>query len=284
MTTVNKAYTKEYQDDLIRRFREEDDIKARDELVFSNDKFIHKVARQIFKKIGAVVSYEDVYQESVVGFLVALNSYDMERGVKFLTYAYYQMRNHCNKVMYDNMHVVRLPTTPIKKRVIWSAGTIRKKLRKEGKEFTLENVAAALGTDAESLKETFQLLQTMNNRISTPSRDSSTDPTDKDAVQDSIFYRMYDDSPFRSEDYSDPHSRLYLKELYELTQVFKNRLEQREQDIFDYRVLELADSKTLQELADEWDITPERVRQVQGDLEKAFKLYSLNHIINRRLG
>jgi len=281
MKEVKKAYTKEYQDELIQRFRDNEDVKARDELVFSNDKFIHKVARQIFKKIGSIVSYEDVYQESVVGFLVALNSYDMDRGVKFLTYAYYQMRNHCNKVMYDNMHVVRLPTTPLKKKVIWSAGTIGKRLRKEGKEFTLENVAEELNVKPEDIKETFKLLRSINYRISTPTENNGDE---EDAAADATFYSLYNNSPFRTDDFSSPFQKTYIKEVYELTQVFKNRLDHREQEIFDYRVLELTESKTLQELADKWDVSVERIRQVQTDLEKSFRLYSLNHIINRRLG
>lgn len=277
---TNETYTKEYQDELIRRYRNDEDLKARDELVSSNDKFIHKVARQIFKKIGSIVSYEDVYQESVVGFLVAMNSYDLERGIKFLTYAYYQMRNHCNKVIYDNMHVVRLPTTPSKKKVIWSAGSLGKKLKKEGKEFNLENVAAELKVTPESLQETFNLLRSINYRISTPNENNGDE---EEAASDAVFYSLYDSSPFRSENYSDPYMKTYIKELFVLTEAFKDRLDKREQEIFDYRVLELSDSKTLQELAERWNISVERVRQVQEDLERAFKLYSLNNIVSPKV-
>jgi RNA polymerase sigma factor (sigma-70 family) len=273
---MKKVHTKEYQNELVRRYKKDGDTDARDELLSTNVPFIHRVVRSSFKKIGSVLSYDDVYQECVVGFLIAINTFDANRNVKFITHAYYQMRNHCNQLIYNNLHAVKLPTSQSKRKLIWSAGTLQKKLAKEGKEFNLKNLSEELGATPESLKESFQLLRTLNYKIPVPSESTGDE---EESAQNAAFYSMYESSSFKAREYSNPYQSALVKECCVHVEIFKKRLADRDKDVFEKRVLELPGSEPLEVLAQRWGVTKQRIAQVQEDIERAFRLYCLNHVI-----
>jgi RNA polymerase sigma factor (sigma-70 family) len=264
-------YNAEEQADLIIQYRRFGDIEARDKLIFSNEKlvqqFAHRVAARTNKK---TISYEDLYQEGMLGLLKALEKFDLERGIKFTSYAWFYIKKYVNAAAYNNLHMCKLPTTPSKKKLIWSWSKICKEIEDKGLKVTLETAAEHLDTTPEQLRPTWEVKMNLSSRISF---DRSFHEQNIDEGANDRVHQMAGESLFNNaSSTSSPEIQTLIKECSEHIGAYADTLSPRRRDVFIHRVMEL-DEDTLESIGERWGITKQRVAQIQADVDEHFRRY-----------
>lgn len=265
--------SKEEQNELARKYIEDGNMAARAQLVENNMGLVHSIAKRIYKGIGSIITYEDVLQEGVVGLLVALDNFDLSKDVKFCTYATPWIRTHCNKAVYGNLHAVKMPTTASKKKMIWSGGRIRRELEAKGLEFNLENVSKEVGETEDSLRPVF----TLYNNLNRTERFVHVANTEAESIAVNRFNKMYENSSSYESNMNQERQCLY-NQCKEIAEEFMQRFDEREQEILSSRVFFFEEPQTLEEIADKYGISNERVRQLQERMETDFFRFAKSRI------
>ena len=154
--------SKEEEQELFRRFRENGDRTAEETLVCSNLRFVVQVAFE-FKSYGMRVT--DLVQEGNLGLIVAVRKFDPSRGFRLISYAVHWIRSYMQSFIMRNWSMVKLGTTQKQKRLFFKLrGTIE----------ALEKAGVELGDlPAEMLKVSTQEVDTVSGRLL--HRDTSLD-------------------------------------------------------------------------------------------------------------
>lgn len=97
--------TTEQEVELMKMYKENNDMEAKDELITRNLRFVSRTVYDVFKTTCASnprFEMETLFQEGVIGLMDALEHFDPTKGVKFLTYAYYRIIKHTWNYVYKN--------------------------------------------------------------------------------------------------------------------------------------------------------------------------------------
>jgi len=246
------------EQELSRRFRDEQDLNAARELVHSHLRFVVHVARGYN---GYGLQLGDLIQEGNIGLMKAVKRFDPDMGVRLVSFAVHWIRAEMHEFILKNWRIVKVATTKAQRKLFFN-------LRKSKTRLGWMN-AAEVSAVAKDLNVSEREVMEMESRLS--GRDIGFDaPSDEDddhAPPSPAAYLVARDE--------DP-SQAYEREDSEDNQLSVLReglakLDQRSRDIIARRWLE-ADSKvTLQELADEYGVSAERIRQIEANALKKMK-------------
>lgn len=103
-----KVLTKEEEYNLFKKYRDENNIKARDTIVLSNIALCKKTVRKYTKHLKSM-TYEDLLQESIIIVIGAIDKFDYTLGYKFSTYLVKTLENSISRYIMKNDRAVRLP-------------------------------------------------------------------------------------------------------------------------------------------------------------------------------
>lgn len=241
--SAQKMITAEREAQLAQRIREGDD-KALDELVRANLRFVISVAKQ-YQNNGLTLS--DLISEGNVGLIKAAKKFDERRGFKFISYAVWWIRQSIIQALGEQSRVVRLPMNKI------SAIRELKKARmlleqQHGREPTS-------GELAEKLETTELSIDQMAGYYEYPvSLDAPLNEESDISWQD-----IYIDQNQTKTDDLVMHQSLEIE-----VQRMLNKLSGREQEVMRlYFGIGLEQRKTLDEIAQVFELTRERVRQIK---------------------
>ena len=246
------------EQDLARRFRDQTDLDAARELVHSHLRFVVHVARGYN---GYGLALGDLIQEGNIGLMKAVKRFDPEMGVRLVSFAVHWIRAEMHEFILKNWRIVKVATTKAQRKLFFN-------LRKSKTRLGWMN-AAEVSAVAKDLNVSEREVMEMESRLS--GRDIGFDaPTDEDndhaPPSPAAYLVANDEDPsmaYEREDSEDNQMQLLREGLAEL--------DARSRDIIRRRWLD-ADSKvTLQELADEYGVSAERIRQVEANALKKMK-------------
>ncbi|MBW6519816.1 MAG: RNA polymerase factor sigma-32 [Desulfoarculaceae bacterium] len=250
--------TREEADELAIRYREEGDQDAGYRLVSSNLRLVVKVAMD-FQKYW-MQNFMDLIQEGNVGLVQATKKFDPYRGVKFSYYAAYWIRAYILKFIMDNWRLVKIGTTQAQRKLFFSLNKERKLLESQGFQAETKLLAQRLNVKESEVIEMSQRMGSGDVSLESPVRADSEDeqksflPSDGPGIEDMV-----------------AGSQMKAK-LADMLLILKKNLNAKETMILEERLL-TDEPLTLQNIADKFDISRERVRQIEVNLLKKMKKF-----------
>jgi RNA polymerase sigma-32 factor len=243
---------------LARRFRESDDLDAARDLILSHLRFVVHVARGYN---GYGLPLGDLIQEGNIGLMKAVKRFDPSVGVRLVSFAVHWIRAEMHEFILKNWRIVKVATTKAQRKLFFN-------LRKSKKRLGWLN-AAEVSAVAKDLNVSEREVLEMESRLSGRDIgfDLTADDDDDHAPPAPAAYLMT-----QEEDPSQAYERADSEDnQLELLREGLLQLDKRSRDIIKRRWLD-ADSKvTLQELADEYGVSAERIRQVEANALKKMK-------------
>jgi RNA polymerase sigma-32 factor len=240
--------SKEDEVALATRFRSEGDLEAARQLVLSHLRFVVHIARGY---LGYGLPMGDLVQEGNVGLMKAVKRFDPGVGVRLVSFAVHWIRAEIHEYVLRNWRLVKVATTKSQRKLFFNLRRMKKNLAWLSEEET-RAVARDLGVDEKDVRE-------MEQRLS--ARDMSFDPAPDTDEEESYSPAMY--LPASN---SDPAIEVEREEWEEDSSdrlgVALEKLDERSRNILKRRWM-TDDKATLHELADEYGISAERVRQVE---------------------
>jgi RNA polymerase sigma-32 factor len=232
------------------RFRNEADLDAARQLVLSHLRFVVHIARGY---LGYGLPMGDLVQEGNVGLMKAVKRFDPGVGVRLVSFAVHWIRAEIHEYVLRNWRLVKVATTKSQRKLFFNLRRMKKNLAWLSEEET-QAVARDLGVEVSDVRE-------MEQRLS--ARDMSFDPTPESDEEESYSPAMY--LPASN---ADPALEVEREEWDEdssdrLT-IALEKLDERSRSILKRRWM-TDDKATLHELADEYGISAERVRQVESN-------------------
>jgi RNA polymerase sigma-32 factor len=242
--------SREEEYDLAVRWVEHGDAAAARKLVTSNLRLVVKIAYEYRR---AYQNLLDLVQEGNIGLVKAVQKFDPYRGVKLSTYAGWWIKAYILKYILGNWRIVKIGTTQNQRKLFFNLRKQRDALVAAGIEPTPEALAEALDVSEREVVE-------MERRMAAP--DASLDAPLRSAGGEEGASRL-DLLEDEQASPGDPIENAEFKHLLdEKLRVFGATLVAREREIFLERLM-TEEPITLQELGERWNVSRERVRQLE---------------------
>jgi RNA polymerase sigma-32 factor len=232
---------------LARKFRDSEDLEAARELVVSHLRVVVAIARGY---LGYGLPHADLIQEGNIGLMKAVKRFDPERGVRLVSFAIHWIKAEIHEYILRNWRLVKIATTKAQRKLFFNLRSMKPTLDPLT-QTQVRSVATALGVKPEEVVE-------METRLS--GQDIALEPGDDDDER-------YAPIAYLADPGAEP------SEVLETTQEQSRKsaglasalaaLDPRSRRIIEARWLREKDSATLHELAAEFNVSAERIRQIE---------------------
>ena len=242
--------------ELARRVQENGDQQAAFRLVSSHLRLVVKIAMEFQRRWMQNVL--DLIQEGNVGLMRAVQKFDPEKGIKFSYYAAFWIKAYILKFIMDNWRMVKVGTTQAQRKLFYNLNKERQRLQAQGFDPDRKTLSERLDVTEDEITEMEQRLSRKDQSLNaTLSEDGTTTHMDfLPALEPGIEETMAQEQV----------SGLLREQLESILP----KLNEKERDILQQRLL--TDSPlTLREIGEKYDITRERVRQIESRLLQKLK-------------
>ena len=241
----------EEERDLAERFQRDLDLDAARALVMSHLRFVVHVARG-YKGYG--LPQADLVQEGNVGLMKAVKRFDPSLGVRLVSFAVHWIRAEIHEYILRNWRIVKVATTKAQRKLFFNLRSAKKRLGWMNRE-EVEAIARDLDVPPEAVIEMEQRLSATDTAL-----DGPADGSDEREGRAPVAY--LEDMRF------DPATRVEEEE-WEAQGAARlhtalTKLDGRSRDILEHRWL-AEERVTLQELADRYNVSAERIRQIEAN-------------------
>ena len=251
------------QQELAERYVEENDLNAGKMLVLTNLRLVVKLAREYKRRWTNLL---DLIQEGNVGLAEAITRYDPYRGVKFTSYAQYWIRAMILNYLMNHLHPVKIGSSRAGRKLFYNLKKARRELIKQGREPTPQLVAEYLDVDEDEVVRVSAQLDAPPVYL-----DAEAPGHDETTIGELMEAEVVDpESAAAEHDVSE--------QISSAIKAFGTQLsDERERAIWFERMI-AEDDKTLVELGEDWDVSKERIRQVEVQIREKFKEFLLDRL------
>ena len=251
--------TVEDEQSLARRFRDGEDLDAARELVHSHLRFVVHVARGYN---GYGLQLGDLIQEGNIGLMKAVKRFDPEMGVRLVSFAVHWIRAEMHEFILKNWRIVKVATTKAQRKLFFN---LRKSKKRLGWMNDAEVTAVAADLNV-SKREVLEMESRLSGRDIGFDAPPSDDDDDHAPPSPGAYLMTQDEDPSQAYERADSEDNQL-----ELLRQGMAGLDKRSRDIVMRRWLDDDNKVTLQELADEYGVSAERIRQIEANALKKMK-------------
>ncbi|NHB93035.1 MULTISPECIES: RNA polymerase sigma factor RpoH [Photorhabdus] len=252
--------TAEEEKELAERLHYQGDLDAAKKLILSHLRFVVHVARSY---AGYGLPQADLIQEGNIGLMKAVRRFNPEVGVRLVSFAVHWIKAEIHEYVLRNWRIVKVATTKAQRKLFFNLRKTKQRLGWFNQD-EVEMVAKELGVTSKDVRE-------MESRMS--AQDMAFDMSADDDNQEGqpvapVLYLQDKASDFADgieEDNWENHAADKLSVAIE-------GLDERSQDIIRCRWLDDDNKSTLQELADKYGVSAERVRQLEKNAMKKLRV------------
>ena len=275
ISAVNRLpmLTAEQESELARRCREHTDLEAARELVMSHLRLVVSVARQY---LGYGLPHADLIQEGNIGLMKAVKRFDPERGVRLVSFALHWIKAEIHEYILRNWRLVRVATTKAQRKLFFNLRSMKQGLKAEADEATGTHrdtlTSSQIDSMAKDLNVKREEVMEMETRMS--GGDVLLDPSpsdDGEVAYGPIAYLA--DAHHEPTAMIEAHQRDLMASDGIATALAS--LDERSRRIVEERWLKVNDDGsgglTLHDLADEFGVSAERIRQIEVAAMKKMK-------------
>jgi len=240
---------------LYHKYRDRD---AAFRLITANLRLVVKIALE-FQNLWAS-NLMDLIQEGNIGLMMALKKYDPDKGIRFSYYASFWVKAYILKFILDNWRLIKIGTTQAQRKLFYNLHKEKEKLKQLGYEPIPQLIAKRLSV---SEREVIEMEQRMG--MSEVSLNASLNPDTDDGLQEIL--PSNEASP--EEILADSELKMVLRKKLD---EFKDELSDKERDILELRLL-AEEPITLKAIGKKYNVSRERIRQIEARLMKKLKKY-----------
>lgn len=249
----------EQEQDLARRLRDEEDLDAARQLVMSQLRFVVHIART-YKGYGLPMA--DLVQEGNIGLMKAVKRFDPDVGVRLISFAVHWIRAEIHEYVIKNWRIVKVATTKSQRKLFFKLRSAKKQLNWFSQE-EVDAVAADLGVDSKVVVEMESRMHGHDTAFDAPP--GASEDRVSLSPSESLFQDQDDPSIILEREDGRNNSHEGLAAGFEI-------LDERSRTILQRRWLE-EEKSTLHELADEYGVSAERIRQIEKAAMKKIKTH-----------
>ena len=242
---------------LATELQENNSVDAAQQLVMANLRFVVKIARGY---MGYGLQLNDLIQEGNIGLMKAVKRFSPEHKVRLISYAVHWIKAEIHEFVIRNWKIVKVATTKPQRKLFFKLRSNKKRLGWFNHEEVLD-VAETLGVKPETVLEMESRLSNYDVAFDAPASED-----DEQAFSPSAYLTDQHADPARqleTDDSQSQHLQLMASSL--------QQLDERSRDIIQRRWLN-DDKTTLHELADEYQVSAERIRQVEQNAIKKLRV------------
>jgi len=230
---------------LANRFRQEGDLQAAQQLVLSHLRYVVKIARHY---TGYGLALNDLIQEGTIGLMKAVKRFDPSVGVRLVSFAVHWIKSEMHEYVIRNWRIVKVATTKAQRKLFFNLRQAKKRLG----WFSYEEVQAVAKDLGVNPKEVLEMEARLN------AHDDAFDHANDDDDVKTFSPIQYLPMPRETE----PDAGLFDENASQYLETALENLDPRSQDIVSKRWLN-EEKASLKELAEQYDISIERVRQIE---------------------
>ncbi len=231
-----------------RRLRDHNDIEAARMLVLSHLRVVVHIARSY---LGYGLPHADLIQEGNIGLMKAVKRFDPDRGVRLVSFAVHWIRAEIHEFILRNWRLVKIATTKAQRKLFFNLRSMKQSLGTLGQR-EVDQIAHELGVKPEEVREMETRLEGGDIALESSGDDEET---------------SYGPIAYLADPHAEPAEQLAQNE----AETLKERglakalagLDDRSRRIIESRWLSEGDSRTLHELAAEYGVSAERIRQIE---------------------
>jgi RNA polymerase sigma-32 factor len=235
--------------ELAYRLKKDNDLEAAKKLILSHLKLVMKIARSYS---GYNLPHADLVQEGNIGLMKAVKRFDPDRGVRLVSFAIYWIKAEIQEYVIKNWRLVKTATTKAQRKLFFNLRSLRKPLQPLQPE-DIKSIAEELKVKEEEVRE-------MEYRLN--GREIAIDYSDDESEDD-----HYKPISYLQDESLSPSDQLEQDEIKEnnfsLLRDSLKELDDRSRAIMEARWLSSNKSETLHELAEKFDVSAERIRQIE---------------------
>ena len=275
ISAVNRMpmLTPEQEQEFARKLKNENDLEAAGKLVLSHLRVVVSVARQY---LGYGLPHADLIQEGNIGLMKAVKRYDPDQGVRLVSYAMHWIKAEIHEYILKNWRMVKVATTKAQRKLFFNLRSMKQGLKAEADEATGTHrdtlTSAQIDSMAKDLNVKREEVMEMETRMS--GGDVLLDPSPSDDGE-----VAYGPIAYLADAHHEPtvmieaHQRDMLASDGIATALAS--LDERSRRIVEERWLKVNDDGsgglTLHDLADEFGVSAERIRQIEVAAMKKMK-------------
>ncbi|WP_028996392.1 RNA polymerase sigma factor RpoH [Azohydromonas australica] len=266
ISAVNRIplLTAEEEKDCAKRLRDHGDVQAAGRLVLSHLRLVVSVSRQY---LGYGLPHGDLIQEGNVGLMKAVKRFDPEQGVRLVSYALHWIKAEIHEYILRNWRMVKLATTKAQRKLFFNLRSLKQGFKNEadaGRSYRNSLSGDEVRTVAEHLNVKPEEVLEMETRLS--GGDVALEPQGEDNEEATFAPIAY-----LADEASEPTRVLEARrrDVMASDGILRalDALDARSRRIVEQRWLEVNDDnsggKTLHELAAEYGVSAERIRQIE---------------------